>query len=83
MVISCSTCQKGEKEAFRLNIGFTLFCRDFKFVIIYVVFFTPNLHSQNFNDHKKKFQGAVSQISQLMLGSRNKEKMHTSLNSEP
>ena len=42
MVISFSTCQKEEKNAQGLNIRFTLFCRDFKLVIIYT-FFPPNL----------------------------------------
>ena len=33
MIISCSTCQKEEKNAFRLSIWFTLFYRNFKFVV--------------------------------------------------
>ena len=35
MVISCSTCQKKKNNAEGLNIWFTLFCRNFKFVVIY------------------------------------------------
>ena len=36
MIISCSTCQRKNKNACGINIGFTLFCRVFKLVLIYV-----------------------------------------------
>ena len=38
MVISYSYWQNNKKNAFGLNIGFTLFCCDFKFVVIYGFF---------------------------------------------
>ena len=50
MVISCSTCQKEEKECFQVNAV----CCDFKFVVIYALFL-PNVPSQNFRVPEKMF----------------------------
>ena len=53
MVISCSSCQKEEKNACWLDIGFTLFCSVFYFVVIYAYFSTKcvlpkfRVHTQN------------------------------------
>ena len=55
MEISCSTCQKKEHNAYGLNICFTLFCCDFKFVVIYDFFPPPNLYSKNFRVHNTRF----------------------------
>ena len=52
MVISLSPVKRKKKNAFGLNIWFTLFCCEFKFVVIYA-FFPPNLYSQNFRVYKK------------------------------
>ena len=51
-----------------LNIKFTLFCHDFKFVVIYEFFSPPNLHSQNFRAHKKMCFSKSVQRWQLLLG---------------
>ena len=67
MVISCSTCQKKENNAHGLNIWFTLFCRIFKFIVIYA-FFLPNWYSQNFRVHKKKWFFQVWLNARLLFG---------------
>ena len=54
MVISCSTCQKEEKECLYVKDLIYAVCRNFKFVVIYM-FFPPNVHFQNFRVHKKLF----------------------------
>ena len=53
MLISLSTCEKEEKNEFGLNIWFTQFCCDVKFVVIYALFL-PNSNSKIFRVHKKK-----------------------------
>ena len=53
MVISLSPVKTKKKNAFGLNILFTLFFRNLKFVVIYA-FFLPILYSQNFIAHKTK-----------------------------
>ena len=40
MVISCSTCEKEEKECIQVKYLIYAVCRDFKFVVIYAFFST-------------------------------------------
>ena len=54
MAISYSYCQKKKKNAFWLNISFTLFWCIFKFVVIHV-FFSTKFKTQHFRVHKKMF----------------------------
>ena len=53
MVISLSPVKRKTNYSFGLNILFTLFSCDFKFVVIYT-FFPPNLQSKNSRVHKKR-----------------------------
>ena len=50
--MSCSTCQKEEKECMWAKYLIYVVCRDFKFIAIYS-FFPPNPYSQNFRVHIK------------------------------
>ena len=53
MVISCSTCEKEEKECIQVKYLIDAVCRNFNFVAIYLFFFSPIVYSQNFRVHKK------------------------------
>ena len=52
LVISCSTCQKEEKECIWLNMWFTQSGRNFNFVTIYA-FLPPKPNSKKFRIDKK------------------------------
>ena len=52
MVISCSTCQKDEKNALGSNMWLTQSCRNFNFVVIYAIF-PPNPDSKIFRIDNK------------------------------
>ena len=54
MVISYSTCKKEENKAFRLNFYLALFCRNIKFVGIFVFFSFAKSEFQKFHNSQKK-----------------------------
>ena len=49
-----SPTKRKNMNGFWLNIWFTLFCLDLKFVVIYTFLFPPNLYTPNFRFHQKK-----------------------------
>ena len=51
MVISCSACQKEEKDCILVNILFTQTCRNFNYVVIYALFSAKFLFP-DFRAHK-------------------------------
>ena len=70
MVISCSTCQKEEKYALGLNMGFTESCRNFNFVVIYAIFpAKPYFHTFRI-DNKIAYCNSGSVVVAVAVGDR-------------
>ena len=59
--------KRKKKNAHGLNNLFTLFCSNFKFVVIYALF-PPNLYFQNFRDQKKMFFPSLGHVATLLEG---------------